>query len=388
MNDNTPTRFDGNNLVAAPNGHAVRPIDSIRNDLLKMGDQFKMVLPAHITVEKFTRVVMTALQQNPSLLNYDRSSLFASCMACAHDGLLPDQKEAALVPFKGKIKYMPMVGGILKKIHSAPDFDFISTDLVYANDVFTQGVDSKDGAWLRHEPKWFGDRGALCGAYALVKTKSGALYTEIMTASEMDDVRNVSKASDGPWNGPFVGEMWKKTVIRRLAKRIPMGEEAERVIQRDDEMTDFKGPKIESEKTKEINARFGIEPKVELPPPEVKHEEPATLPAEVSNSFGEPPPWFEDEAPPSIVEAKPAPVPKVKPKAAPKPKVAAPAVQALSPSATPMSCGLYEGICPKDCDPKDLQGYYFQLRTTKSSKGVDAETDILITQLGLHLEAK
>ena len=80
-----------------------------------MEAQFKSVLPKHIKSEKFENVVVTAVRTKPDLLKLNRPSLFNACMDCAQDGLLPNGVEAALVPFKGNVKYMPMVGGITKK---------------------------------------------------------------------------------------------------------------------------------------------------------------------------------------------------------------------------------------------------------------------------------
>jgi len=85
-----------------------------------MTGEFRNALPSHIKPEKFQRVVMTVVQQNPDLMGADRRSLLASCLKCAADGLIPDGREAALVIFKTKIneqwvsavQYMPMLAGI------------------------------------------------------------------------------------------------------------------------------------------------------------------------------------------------------------------------------------------------------------------------------------
>ena len=64
---------------------AEKPIDLIRSQLYlpSMQAQLKSALPPHVTVDKFLRVAMTAIQQNPDLLKYDRNSLFASVVSAA-----------------------------------------------------------------------------------------------------------------------------------------------------------------------------------------------------------------------------------------------------------------------------------------------------------------
>ena len=54
------------------------PIDQIRSDLNKMLPQFKLALPQNVTPEKFVRVILTALQNSPDLMNCDRQSLYSA----------------------------------------------------------------------------------------------------------------------------------------------------------------------------------------------------------------------------------------------------------------------------------------------------------------------
>ncbi len=242
-----------------PPGKPMNPMAVIRNDLLKMEDQFKMALPPNIDPQRFVRVVLTAIQQNSDLLTADRKSLWNSCMKAAADGLLPDGREAALVIYRVKgqpvVQYLPMVTGILKKVRNSGELASITSQIVFEKDKFRYWVD-QDGEHLEHLPEMFADRGAGLGAYAIAKTKDGNLYIEVMSDEQIDAVRNVSRAKDfGPWSGPFKDEMKRKTVIRRLAKRLPMSTDLEQVIHRDDELFDFspKNPK-ESGLAGELNA--------------------------------------------------------------------------------------------------------------------------------------
>ena len=209
-------------------------INEVRGQLNKMGGEFRMALPPHISVDKFTRVAMTAIQGNADLLGAERRSLFGACVKAAQDGLLPDGREAALVIFKGKVQYMPMIGGILKRVRNSGEVASIASQLVYRNDSFRYWVDG-DGEHLQHEPLMFGERGEIVGVYALAKTKDGAVYIEVMTKAQVEKVRKVSRASG---NGPWVDwweEMARKTVLRRLSKRLPMSTDIEETIRREEE---------------------------------------------------------------------------------------------------------------------------------------------------------
>lgn len=61
--------------------NAITPAQELKQNLEAMKPQFQMALPKHISVDKFTRVVQTALNNNPVLLSADRHSLFSACMA-------------------------------------------------------------------------------------------------------------------------------------------------------------------------------------------------------------------------------------------------------------------------------------------------------------------
>jgi recombination protein RecT len=212
------------------------PVAAIRETLNGvMREQIQMALPAHVGVDKFNRVTVTAIQQNPDLLTKaDRRSLFGAVMRLAQEGLLPDGREAAIVMFGDKAQAMPMVAGILKKVRNSGELASIDALLVHANDKFTYrpGIDEVPA----HEPDWFGDRGPVIGVYSVAKLKSGASFVEIMNKQQVEQVRNVSRAKN---NGPWVawwGEMARKTVLRRLAKRLPMSTDIEAEFERDETM--------------------------------------------------------------------------------------------------------------------------------------------------------
>lgn len=214
-------------------------LEIIKKDISAMGPQFAMALPKHIPVEKFTRVLVTAVSTSPNLLDADRKTLFAACMKSAQDGLLPDGREAAIVTYSGKngvvAQFMPMVSGILKKVRNSGELASITAQVVYKNDKFRYWVDS-DGEHLEHEPNLFSDRGDKIGVYALAKTKDGAIYVEVLTVQQIESIKKVSRAQSGPWAGPFAEEMWKKSAIRRLAKRLPMSTDLDQVIHSDEEI--------------------------------------------------------------------------------------------------------------------------------------------------------
>ncbi len=207
--------------------------DQVKNTLAAMTPQFQTALPSHVTPKRFIQIVLTAVLTNESLLRNDRTSLYKACLELATMGLMPDGNEAALVPFRGKVKAMPMVRGIIKKLQNSGEIASLTAQIVHENDLFDFYVD-ENGEHLSHSPAMFAERGDPIGVYALAKTNRNNIYVEIMTTTEIAAIRGISSSSSGPWSGPFKMEMWKKSAIRRLAKRLPMSSEVEQTIQHDD----------------------------------------------------------------------------------------------------------------------------------------------------------
>lgn len=213
------------------------PMDAMRGTLTRMSAEFKAALPPQIPVEKFIRTTLTAVQMNPQLLNSDRKTLLGSCMKAAQDGLLCDGREAALVMYGQNVQYMPMIGGILKKMRNSGELASIGAHVVYEKDLFEYELGDEES--IKHKPFLGDDRGRPIACYAIAKTKDGAIYREVMSVADVEKVRNASKAKN---NGPWVqwwDEMARKTVIRRIAKRLPSSADLEQVLAHDNEAVGF-----------------------------------------------------------------------------------------------------------------------------------------------------
>ena len=224
---------------------AARPIDVLRKQLSSL-PEIAQNLPSTVSPDRFRNVVVTAANMTPDLLEADRRSLLGACVKCAADGLIPDGREAALVIFNTKkkdggwekrVQYMPMLGGVLKRIRNSGELAGLSVQVVHERDEFMFCPDDFDRP-IRHTlPPLAEDRGKPIGAYALAKLKDGTVMGEAMSLAEINKVRNVSRAKDsGPWV-QWWDQMARKTVLRRLSKYLPMdAAPMEALLRRDDEL--------------------------------------------------------------------------------------------------------------------------------------------------------
>lgn len=215
-------------------------IDSPRNnveavcktiDSKDMRLRMEQALPDGVSVERFVRVVLTAVQQEPSLADADKPSLFNACINAAKDGLLPDKREGALVVFNTKekrdgkdvwvkkVQWMPMVAGVIKRMGEAGIQAYASS--VHRNDRVRLWNDA-EGQHIEHDFDAFGERGEFVGVYAVAQLKDGRRYIEHMNLDELERARAASKAPDsGPW-ASWPDRMAQKSVLHRLGRRVPI----------------------------------------------------------------------------------------------------------------------------------------------------------------------
>ena len=224
-----------------------------------MRPQLQMGLPSHITVDRFQRVVMTAINNNHDLASADRRSLFNAAIKAAQDGLLPDGREGALVIFKEKtsgkklVQWIPMVYGLIKLVRQSGEIDRIGARIVYQKELDEQSparphrkrfeyVFDMGGDNIYHDPILWGDRGPPVLVYAYAHFKDGgAVEYEILHKIDIDKRRAVSKAGakpDAPWQA-WLEEMWKKTAIRAICKKLPLSADILARVEKTDEPTEF-----------------------------------------------------------------------------------------------------------------------------------------------------
>jgi recombination protein RecT len=234
-------------------------VKQFRDDLKRMEPEFTRALPPHIPVARFMRVVQTAVQNNSKLLGCTRQSLFNACVQAAYDGLYPDGREGAIVPYgededgKGKseiARWMPMVLGLRKKARNSGMLSDWNVQVVQEGDEWSYQLG--DRPFIHHVPAMRGGRTRdVIAAYSVATYKDGMISREVMNIDQIRDIqRFCSKAKKGPWNTKeFFPEMCRKTVARLHAKQLPMSTDLDTLMRRDDDLYDFKKEREEAQKT-------------------------------------------------------------------------------------------------------------------------------------------
>ncbi len=213
-------------------------VATVREALHQMEPQFKMILPDHLPLERMLRITMTAIQSTPKLLECDRTSLFAAIMTSAQLGLEPDGVlgQAYLVPFGNKVQFIPGYRGLISLARNSGEVVSIAAHEVRENDRFDYAFGLNERC--EHVPA-NGDRGEVTHYYAIAKFKDGGHHFDVMSVADVEKIRddsqgyksamrfakrdrdgNITFANTPWWSHPV--EMGKKTMIRRIAKYLPM----------------------------------------------------------------------------------------------------------------------------------------------------------------------
>lgn len=229
--------------------HLPSPVAEVRHQLTQMEDQFKAALPTHIPPERFMRVVMTAIQNNPQLMKAPRRELWNAAIRAAQDGLLPDGHEGALVCRPGRdgitVTWQPMIAGVRKKARNSGEIATWDAHVVFANDFFQFKLG--DAPQINHSYDLKSERGDAIGAYSVAVMKDGSKSYEVMSVSDINKIRDRSdawkafkagKIKSTPWSTDW-GEMARKTVAKRHSKVLPMSTDLDDLIRRDDSLYEF-----------------------------------------------------------------------------------------------------------------------------------------------------
>src|ERR1700739_362030 len=119
-------------------------IAGLRQMIEGMKDQIQAALPRHLTPERMIRVVMTAIQRTPKLMECSQGSVMGSVIIASQLGLEPDGVlgRAYLIPRKNRktsqmeCTFMPGYLGLIDLAQRSGKVSWVAAELVYSCDRF------------------------------------------------------------------------------------------------------------------------------------------------------------------------------------------------------------------------------------------------------------
>lgn len=216
--------------------------------------QMALALPKHMTADRLARIALTEVRKTPKLAQCDQTSFLGAIMQCAALGLEPGGAlgHCYLIPFENRrqnrteVQFIVGYRGMIDLARRSGQIVSLEARTVHEADHFEVelGLDSK----IVHRPAWDrADRGSTTFVYAVAKLKDGGVQFDVMSANEINRIRDASQGykmavryakpgqePNSPWATHW-DEMAKKTVIRRLFKYLPVSIEIQRAVGLDEQ---------------------------------------------------------------------------------------------------------------------------------------------------------
>lgn len=176
-------------------------------------------LPPAVSAEQVGTWLRWAVARDPELLRCTPGSIVQAVVEIVRLGL-PVAVGGLTYLVRYGASVQPIVGwkGLVELARRSGAVDAIDTQVVHDGDV-CEIVLGTNGASIRHVPAL--DHGPAVAVYAWARLRSGVTLAEVMNRADVETIRRRSRAAaSGPWVTDWE-EMARKTVLRRLCKRLP-----------------------------------------------------------------------------------------------------------------------------------------------------------------------
>lgn len=203
---------------------------TIKTGLTKKLTENKEALPAGFNQQRFILNCITVIQdmmkddKKKAQLEKINPETISVCLAkAAYLGLDFFNGECYAIPYGGNLSFQTDYKGEIKlcKRYSKNKIKDIFAKVVRQGDFFMEEVDGGKQN-VQYRPKPFSNE-QMIGAFAIVVFEDGSMMYDTMSSEDIENVRNTySKAKDSQAWISSTGEMYKKTVLRRLCKLIDL----------------------------------------------------------------------------------------------------------------------------------------------------------------------
>jgi recombination protein RecT len=198
---------------------------------------------AEISADRFMRLALNCLSNNPKLQDCTLSSVFKAAMEVYELGLEISNSggEAYLIPYGTSCTFQLGYKGDIALLRRSGNIDDLWAKPVYKNETFELEFGTRP--FIKHLPDLDGvsNKDNFRGAYCVIMLRGVSTpHIEYMSKSEIEDVRKQRKGarSGDLWDTNYV-RMAVKTVIKRAATQMDIRGKAADAFNRDSEGDGF-----------------------------------------------------------------------------------------------------------------------------------------------------
>lgn len=194
---------------------------SIHDNLNKLLESKQEALPKNFNQTRFLQNCMTVLQDTKGIEQCDATSVARTMLKGAFLGLDFFNKECYAIVYGGNVQFQTDYKGEIKlaKKYATNPIKDIFAKVVRVGDEFSEEIIAGQQT-VNFKPLPF-NNGEIMGAFAVVLYKDGSMMYDTMSKEDIENTRmTYSKQPKGKTWEKSTGEMYKKTVLRRLLKYI------------------------------------------------------------------------------------------------------------------------------------------------------------------------
>lgn len=186
--------------------------------------EVKDALPKDLNVARFVNNAVAVMNENTQLQDFAKANgtaqIKAGLVKGAYLGLDFMNKEAYLVPYGKQLNFMKSYTGAVKlcKKYSIRPLKDIYAKLVREGDEYSIEIINNEPK-VTFKPKPF-NNGKIQGAFAVANFSDGGIQYEEMSLEQLEKVRSCSKMKSGVVWSQWTDQMYLKSVLHRLCKRI------------------------------------------------------------------------------------------------------------------------------------------------------------------------
>lgn len=199
-------------------------LTTIHNGLESALDKQVKALPDKFNKQRFMQNCMTVLQDGKAdFSKCEARTVVRTLLKGAFLGLDFFNGECYAIPYGNSCQFQTDYKGEIKlcKRYSSNPIKDIYAKLVREGDFFEEEIHNGQQT-VNFKPKPFND-GKIIGAFAVIVYMDGSMIYDTMSVAEMDNTRQIfSKAANSKAWKDTPGEMYKKTVLRRICKLVDL----------------------------------------------------------------------------------------------------------------------------------------------------------------------
>lgn len=204
-------------------GNELTVAKDVYTELTASLDRQVAALPKSFNKARFVQNCMTVIQEDGNLSRCDARSLVRTLLKGAFLGLDFFNKECYAIPYGNKAQFQTDYKGETKlcKKYAVNPIKDIYAKIVREGDRFEEEIRGGQ-QYINFKPQPF-NNGKIIGAFAVCLFKDGSMIYDTMSSDDIEETRkNYSKMPNGQAWKNSTGEMYKKTVLRRLCKLIEL----------------------------------------------------------------------------------------------------------------------------------------------------------------------